>query len=80
MRLTVLENVPDVADQVKLAALEPEPARVTVPPSHTVAVEPAKAVGAGVTLMVTVLVAEAQGEVPVAVRVSTTLPDVMEGV
>lgn len=81
VRLAAFENEPLAALHATLAALVTDPASVTVSPAHAVWVEPAADVGAGVTLIVTVLVAgTAQGELGWAVSVSVILPLVMLGV
>jgi len=74
----VLENVPLAALQVEPVALPPMlPARVTLPPAHTVCGVPALAVANGLTVIITVLVTGAHG--PEVVRVSVTVPLVMDG-
>ena len=78
--LVALANVPVPPDHRKVA-LVPEPLSVAAALARMVLALPAETVGAGVTLMVTVLMAGvAHGELGWAVSVSTTLPLVMVGV
>jgi len=74
-----LENVPLAALQVEVVALPPMlPARVTLPPAHTVWGVPALAVASGLTVIITVLVTGAQE--PDVVSVNVTVPLVILGV
>ena len=73
------EKVPLPALQVEPLALPPIlPARVTLPPVHTVCGVPALAVADGLTVITTVLVAAEQG--PPVVNVNVTVPLVIDGV
>ena len=78
------ENVPLGALHVELVAPPPiVPARVTVPPAHIVWAAPALAVAAGLTVITTVDVAAVHGPAPsgsFVVKVSVTVPDVIDGV
>jgi hypothetical protein len=79
-----LEKVPLGALQVELVAPPPMvPAKVMVPPAHTVCVAPALAVAAAFTVMRTVDVAAVQGPVPsgsFVVKVRVTVPLEIPGV
>ena len=71
-----MEKVPLGAVQVELVALPPIlPAKVIVPPEHTVCAAPALAVAACVTLIVLVVLAAGQGPAgSLVVNVNVTVP------
>ena len=80
----ILENVPLGALQVELVALPPmAPAKVMLPPPHTVCGVPAFAVAAAFTVITTVETAGVQGPAPsgsFVVKVSVTVPLAILGV
>ena len=77
-------KLPEAALQVPVVTLPPiVPARLIVPPAHTVWAVPALAVAAWFTVIVTVDVAATHGPLPsgsFVVKVSITVPLEIEGV
>ena len=71
-----MEKVPLGAVQVELVALPPIlPAKVIVPPAHTVCTVPALAVAAGLTVIVLVALTAVQGPAgSLVVNVNVTVP------